>query len=167
MIGITSGVSEARQLGKMANSMKKILPIVILLAIAYFGSRRNGFNPVPQGKVVEDNGKADQLLAEAFAQHRRNVVIQDAGRVVRILPDDDDGIRHQKFIIELNSGQKLLVAHNIDVAGRVTPLNAGDTIEFHGEYEWNEQGGVIHWTHRDRQRRHADGWIKHNGRTFE
>jgi Protein of unknown function (DUF3465) len=167
MITITSGVSEMRQLGKMANSMKKILPIVILLAIVYIGSRRNGFNPVPQGQVVEDIGKADQLLAEAFAQHRRNIQIQNTGRVVRLLPEDDDGIRHQKFIVELNSGQKLLVAHNIDVAGRVTPLRPEDEIEFRGEYEWNEQGGVIHWTHRDPQHRHADGWIKHNGRTFE
>lgn len=147
--------------------MKKLLSIVILLAVAYYGIRQNGCHPAPHGNVVEGVGNTDQPLAAAFEKHLRNVEVQGSGRVVRILPDDDDGIRHQKFIVELNSGQKLLVAHNIDLAGRLMPLNAGDTIEFRGEYEWNEQGGVIHWTHRDPQRRHADGWIKHNGRTFE
>ena len=147
--------------------MKKLLSIVILLAVAYYGIRQNGLHPAPHGNVVEGVGITDQPLAAAFEKHLRNVEVQGSGRVVRILPDDDDGSRHQKFIIELNSGQKLLVAHNIDLAGRVTSLNAGDAIEFRGEYEWNEQGGVIHWTHRDAQRRHADGWIKHNGRTFE
>ena len=33
--------------------------------------------------------------------------------------------------------------------------------------EWNEQGGIIHWTHHDPDGRHLPGWIKHNGRTYQ
>src|SRR5436190_23795432 len=60
---------------------------------------------------------------------------------------------------------RFLVAHNIDLAERVELLRKGNLVEFSGEFEWNPQGGVIHWTHRDPQGRHADGWIKHNGKS--
>lgn len=90
-----------------------------------------------------------------------------SGIVVRILPDDNDGSRHQRFIIRLASGQTLLVAHNIDLAARVARLKTGDTVEFNGEFETNPQGGVIHWTHHDPQGTHIDGWLKHEGRTYQ
>lgn len=87
--------------------------------------------------------------------------------VERILADDSDGSRHQRFLIRLESGQTLLVAHNIDLAPRVSGLREGDTVEFNGEYVWNEKGGVVHWTHRDPANHHVAGWLKHDGQTFQ
>jgi len=146
--------------------MKKLVLIGLVLAAAYFGGVESGFIPGKQGDGSSSRG-ADQALAAAFEKHQSNVQVQSSGRVVRVLPDDNEGSRHQRFIIRLSSGQTLLVAHNIDLANRVTPLQAGDAVEFNGEYEWNAQGGVIHWTHRDPQRSHVDGWIKHDGRTYQ
>jgi hypothetical protein len=93
--------------------------------------------------------------------------VKGSGTVVRILADDNDGSRHQRFILELSSGQTLLVAHNIDLATRISSLSTGDTVEFFGEYETNPQGGVIHWTHHAPQGRHIAGWLEHRGRRYQ
>jgi hypothetical protein len=83
------------------------------------------------------------------------------------LPDDTQGSRHQKFILKLNSGQTILIAHNIDIAPRISTLKVGDHINFYGEYEWNPEGGVVHWTHRDPSGGHEGGWLNHGGKIYE
>ncbi len=88
------------------------------------------------------------------------------GRVINVLPDDNEGSRHQRFIIRLPDRSTLLVAHNIDLAPRV-PVQEGDVVEYCGEYEYNDRGGVIHWTHRDPGNRHFHGWLKHKDRYYE
>lgn len=87
--------------------------------------------------------------------------------VKRILPDDHEGSLHQRFIVELSSGQTLLIAHNIDIAPRIPGLRLGDEVAFRGEYDWNPEGGVIHWTHHDPNARHPGGWLKHKGKTYQ
>lgn len=109
----------------------------------------------------------DDAIAAAFASRRSGVLVQGAGTVSRTLADDNDGSRHQRFILALPSGQTVLVAHNIDLAPRIEGLRSGDRVEFSGEYEWNPQGGVVHWTHHDPQGRHAAGWLRHGGRTYQ
>jgi hypothetical protein len=86
---------------------------------------------------------------------------------VRVLIDDEEGSRHQRFILRLPSGQTLLVAHNIDVAPRVQDLRPGDTVAFRGVYEWSAEGGTVHWTHRDPDGSHAAGWLRHAGRRYD
>ncbi|MBW2208308.1 MAG: DUF3465 domain-containing protein [Deltaproteobacteria bacterium] len=81
--------------------------------------------------------------------------------------NDNQGSRHQRFILRLSSGQTLLVAHNIDLAPKISTLQKGDVVQFFGEYEWNSRGGVIHWTHHDPGGQHVAGWLKHNGRKYE
>lgn len=106
-------------------------------------------------------------ISRAFASRTSDVQVEGEGVVTRLLPDDLNGARHQRFIVQLGSGQTLLVAHNIDIAPRIDGLKAGDRVSFNGEYVWNAKGGVIHWTHHDPQGRHVAGWIKHNGKTFK
>ena len=127
--------------------------IVLLIAVFSFIS----FN-------VQAN---DYQLKQAFENHQSDLQIKGQGKVVHILPDDNKGSRHQRFLLKLNNQQTLLVAHNIDLAPRIPSLRVGDTVQFYGEYEWNKKGGVIHWTHKDPRNRHAHGWLKHNGRMYE
>ena len=105
-------------------------------------------------------------LATAYEHRQSNIQVSGSGRVVRMLADDNNGSRHQKFIIRLASGQTVLVAHNIDLAPRIDGLREGDTVEFFGEYEWNAKGGVVHWTHHDPNGYHESGWVRHKGRVY-
>lgn len=147
--------------------MKRLLVLGIFLALAYFSAVESGYIPRRHdaGGISSANG-ADQVAA-AFENHRSNVQVQGRGEVTKVLPDDREGSPHQRFIVRVPSGKTVLVAHNIELANRVASLKAGDRVEFSGEYEWNERGGVIHWTHRDPRHSHVDGWIKHNGRTYQ
>lgn len=110
---------------------------------------------------------ADAILARAFAEQATDLQVQGQGTVTRLLADDNEGGRHQRFIVRLESGQTLLIAHNIDVAPRVASLQVGDAVAFNGVYEWNDQGGIIHWTHLDPQGSHEPGGIEHGGRVYE
>jgi hypothetical protein len=109
---------------------------------------------------------SDDTAARVFAQKQSDVVVQSQGKVIRLLSDDQDGSRHQRFILQLGSGQTLLISHNIDRAPRVEDLRIDDTVQFKGKYEWNEKGGVIHWTHHDPHFKHPGGWLIHNGRKY-
>jgi hypothetical protein len=147
--------------------MRKLALIAVVLAAVYFGGIESGFIPSQQQPAETSTGGANQDLAAAFANRRSDVQVQGNGRVSRVLADDNKGSRHQRFIVQVTSGQTVLVAHNIDLADRIASIKAGDPVEFNGEYEWNERGGVIHWTHHDPQGVHEAGWIKHGGRTYQ
>lgn len=62
-----------------------------------------------------------------------------------VLVDDNNGSRHQKFILQLQNGLTVLVAHNIDLNPHIDGLQKGDTVGFYEEYEYSEKGGLIHW----------------------
>jgi hypothetical protein len=117
--------------------------------------------------VQTKSNSADQDIADAFANQQSGLAVSDSGVVDRILSDDTEGGRHQRFILRLASGQTLLIAHNIDIAPRVSGLSVGDSVEFSGQYEWNDQGGLVHWTHHDPRSQHQAGWIKHGGVTYQ
>ncbi len=147
--------------------MKKLFAIcIIIIAGAYFWGTGNALIPTKQESGYDQN-HSEAGLARAIAERRNNFQVQGRGEVIRLLSDDNEGSRHQRFIIELTSGQTLLVAHNIDLAKRLNSLKPGDTIEFNGEYEWNARGGVIHWTHHDPKGKHEPGWLKHKGVTYQ
>jgi hypothetical protein len=117
--------------------------------------------------VQTKSSSADQDIADAFANQQSGLAVSDSGVVDRVLSDDTEGGRHQRFILRLASGQTLLIAHNIDIAPRVSGLSVGDSVEFSGQYEWNDLGGVIHWTHHDPSGQHQAGWLKHGGATYQ
>ena len=109
----------------------------------------------------------DDHIGRAFASRTSDIQVEGEGIVIRLLPDDLERPRHQRFIVQLASGQTLLITHNIDIAPRMEGLEVDDTVSFNGEYVWNAKGGVVHWTHHDPQGRHVAGWVIHKGKTYK
>jgi len=104
-------------------------------------------------------------LKTLFKNKQSSVMILFNGTVVKVLSDDNEGSRHQRFIVK-SDDHTVLIAHNIDLAPRV-PIQEGERIKIYGQYEWNEKGGVVHWTHHDPQNKHENGWIELNGKKFK
>jgi hypothetical protein len=133
--------------------------ILILTVVANLsGCRESGQQ---QGSTTDDR----QILQ---AQQQRLIKSEVTGRapVKELLPDDLEGLKHEKFLLRLSNGTTVLVAHDISYAPRV-PLQEGDFIIIHGEYIWNQKGGLIHWTHRSDTPRHEGGWIDFKGTRYQ
>jgi hypothetical protein len=143
----------------------------LLLLLAYTGSRLHELRDFWDGggatatPAADSREAANADVAAAFAEHRSGVWVVGEGTVEHLLADDRQGSRHQRFILRLEGGQTLLVSHNIDLAQRL-PLAVGDRVAFRGEYEWNEKGGLVHWTHHDPAGRRAGGWLRHQGELY-
>jgi len=160
--------------------MKKLLSVIVLIAVALLGYGQLGGldDKDPRAREhVEKNrevvngerapGRREQRLPSDSNGQEREGQLEGSGIVVKVLADDNDGSRHQRFILRRESGGTVLVAHNIDVAPRIPALRQGDTVFFFGEFEWNSKGGVVHWTHHDPAGRHVAGWLKHEGQTYQ
>jgi len=135
-----------------------ILVILLLAALVWLEGSQ------PQALFSTSAGGA---VADAFERQLSDVWVEGEGRVVRLLSDDNEGSRHQRFVLEVGPEHTVLVAHNIDLAPRIDALGRGDVVRFMGEFVWNERGGIIHWTHHDPQGRQAGGWLEHADRRYE
>ena len=149
---------------KLSRQRRKLFILVIVLLFLGFYAGYPGLFPSSRGRVAAHR---QSTITTAYRARKSNVQVSGEGIVSRVLPDDRQGIHHQKFILTLPSGQTLLVAHNIDLAPRIPHLKKGDRISFIGEYEWNPRGGVLHWTHKDPHGRHASGRLRRGEHIFQ
>ena len=161
--------------------MRGRLLAVAALAVAYFWLRLGGPGSLPKSDATDwappaaapafDNGSQsscdNQRISRAFQQHLSRVEVCGSGVIRRVLPDDTEGSQHQRLIVSIGSGHTVLIAHNIDLAPRIECARTGTNVDFLGEYEWNERGGVVHWTHHDPANRHPAGWFRRDGRVFQ
>ncbi|MGS0673803.1 DUF3465 domain-containing protein [Shewanella sp. 0m-4] len=173
---LQKGTSQSQHRKSINGVLYRIGIMLVVLAIASFAYNRvftstgNLHGATTSGLAAPFSGEQQSSAGElqrAFEQGLSNLQVQSSGVVSKVLADDDKGSRHQRFIVTLPHGQTVLVAHNIDLAPRIADLNVGDSVEFYGEYEWNDRGGVVHWTHHDPRGRHIGGWLKHNGQTYQ
>ncbi len=148
-------------------SLKKLrrtnwLALAVLLGgallLRYFEHAND--SPSSSAPVIEQSQDGFQTLKQAVEQQLSAVWFAETQFNLRKeLKDDTYGDKHQRFLVERAGLPVLLVAHNIDLAPRAA-LSRGVTIYIKGRYEWNDKGGVIHWTHHDPQRREPGGWLR-------
>jgi hypothetical protein len=81
--------------------MKK-LTIVIFVGLAlllFFQENPDLFHSLETATT-----ESDQRLLHAYQQQQSDIQVRGSGVVIRMLADDRQGSRHQKFILELSSG---------------------------------------------------------------
>ena len=124
-------------------------------AIAFFAIIASSCGAVATGNAA---------VQRAYAEHLSGIEVTAEGSVTRLLADDPGPSgTHQRFIVQVKgSAQTLLIDNNVDIGKRV-PVASGDDVVVHGEYVWNDQGGLIHFTHHDPAHTHEDGWIELKG----
>lgn len=110
--------------------MRSLTLVLTVLGVSFFACSRS---------EQRLSSESDRILGRAFESQTSKLQVEGQGIVKRILRDDNEGSRHQRFILELSSGQTLLIAHN-DVAPRIFGLQEGDEVDFRGEYDWNPRG---------------------------
>jgi hypothetical protein len=105
-------------------------------------------------------------LDELYKQEKNLVWVEGTGKVIRVLSDDTDGSKHQRFTMANSDGHEVMVAHNIDLSPRA-PVKEGDTIAYRGEYIWTDRGGKVHFTHKPQYGNFNGGWIEVGGKRYE
>ena len=157
-----------------SKQLKTLLTLVVVIAAGAYQffnpSQKNNATDKQQGFVSSPQIESQSALLSKIRNAREDTNARfwltiDA-KVVKTLKDDRRGSQHQRFLISPAKDITLLVAHNIDLAEYV-PLSAGDMVKIKGRYEWNNRGGVIHWTHHDPRGKKEDGWIYHNGKYYK
>jgi hypothetical protein len=144
--------------------LKKII-LFLFLTFFFIACKQNASHaPINTSEISQSENAS---VEQAFNQHLSNVQVEGRGEVVKLLADDNNGLKHQKFLVKISPSQTLLFAYNLELAPRIEPLNVGDSLEFKGEYVYNPKGGIVHWTHKDPKGIHEAGWIKHNGKVYE
>ena len=110
------------------------------------------------GQIQDDSS----LVAAVNARH--GVFYIEAGNLTvdRLLPDDTQGLPHQKWIGRLSNGSTITVVYNSDMGLRV-PLHIGDKFSVGGQFIWTGNSGLIHWVHDDPSRQRPDGYVFLNG----
>ncbi len=141
---------------------RRVVRLLVAIAAALVAWFFNLDSLAPSGDPTPVGSSA---IVRAIDERRSNQWVESDALVTRVLGDDTHGSRHQRILVDI-AGRSVLIAHNIDLAARV-PARKGDRIRVRGEFEWNEKGGVIHWTHHDPQNRHDGGWIEHGGQRFK
>jgi hypothetical protein len=157
--------------------MKKItqIPLIVLLfsAVACDFEQTSSVSELDQiadhssTGIDEPSYTSDSEMQNLFDSGISDAQVMIKGKVIKTLADDNEGSRHQKFIVEILSGQTILVSHNIGLASRIDDLSEGDEIKVYGEYVWNDRGGVIHWTHHDPDGEHIGGWLEHKNAFYD
>jgi hypothetical protein len=96
------------------------------------------------------------------AGHPREVTV--TGTVQQVLPDGH-GPRgpHERFVL-LADGVQVEIDHNLALAERA-PLQVGDTVTVHGQFEPDPGHPIIHYTHHATGQ-HEGGYIQLRNRSY-
>ncbi len=134
-------------------SMTRLLSV--LLSVAAISSSAHAY--------YQDNSAPDAAIVSAMNSHRRVNFVEGADmEVIQVLPDDTDGLQHQRWVVRLSNGKTMEAVYNTDMCPHV-PVQVGDRVAMGGMFLWTDQGGLLHWLHHDPRGNRPDGYVYLNG----
>lgn len=153
-----------------------VLGLVVVLQLSSYADARHrdrnngGRNDYPstaRETGSEEAMRNDRDLAGAVEGHvnRRQFLEGGNMEVVKVLPDDNNGLKHQSWIVRLSNGRELRAVYNVDMCERV-PVRVGDRVAMGGEFIWTKYGGLLHWLHHDPRGQRPDGYVYLNGKFY-
>lgn len=143
----------------------KARTFLFILMASVTGLFSQGF--AAQGQEFSASQIADDSdIVRAVNDQRRVDFVEGGGLVVtKILPDDNSGLKHQKWMVRLSNGITMQAVYNSDMCPRVS-LRTGDVIAMGGQFIWTKGGAMLHWLHHDPKGRRPDGFVYVNGKYY-
>lgn len=117
--------------------------------------------------VASPSQPDDAAIVQAQAAQAQKVELTVTAPVLKLLREENYREPHQRFLLSLSNGTTVLVANDLKYGTYVPNLRPGALLRLHGEYIWNEKGGVLHWTHLSDEPRHESGYIDYNGWRYQ
>ena len=146
--------------------------VVVLVGAWWWRTHGPGAGTAPAGggtttapERADPRPLDESALAQAIREKRSKVWVEGEALIVHLLKDDRDPPRHQRCLADVLGNHTIKISHNIDLAPRV-PWRKGQTVRFRGRFEWNDKGGVVHWTHHDPKGRKEGGWLEVAGQRY-
>ena len=141
-------------------NLKVIITALVSLIPLFFGSKY--FKSIG----ASSDHQASSSIQALYQNRQSGAMVEFEGHIVKLLSDDNEGSRHQRFIVKIDNQHNVLIAHNSYVAP-IEPIKVNQPINIDGQYEWNERGGVVHWTHADTYGTREGEWINFQGKKYK
>ena len=86
----------------------------------------------PNSPLAGSNSNQQTAKNSASYTDKKRQVL-GCGTVIKVLKDDNEGSRHQKFLVKIDNYPNItvLIAHNIDLAPRIEGIQAKNPIRFY------------------------------------
>lgn len=136
-----------------------------ILGLALVLTSSLSFADSEQNSVVAHPGEihGDIEIREAVSSRQNQFYVEGAELVVtNILPDDTNGLPHQKWEARLSDGRIIMVVYNSNMGDRI-PVEIGATFSVGGQFIWTPDGGLVHWVHADPKHKRPDGYVMFDG----
>lgn len=93
-------------------------PVLIIAIIIFFVFFNKQFLSLdtPHDSSSSTSTYSTDALISAYNNKQSDKIVTATGTVSKLLADDNNGSRHQKFIVRISPVLTVLVAHNIDLA---------------------------------------------------
>jgi len=102
---------------------------------------------------------------DAFHRRRSGQWLTVSGTVKHGLSDAYGRYQHQRFILQCLNGMTILIVNDVGV-GRRVPIANHAQVAVRGQYVWDRQGGLVHFTHHGNGGE-PGGWILYGFRLFQ